>query len=355
MSQYTVQRPRHLAEIQRVDEQGRGLDLPAAVGANEAPELLLIGPSSPGRLLLEGAERFKLTLSVDDLFYGGRTERADQLVLQVCDAHVETERFHIGARQMGCAPPIATTEMPSAWRFRPRRAASASSATWSLIPSTRTTARAKEASAVCELVKPESFMSQSFATGWQTARFRARADRGPRKLAAPLQEEPAVVRLSFERERAAVIGSPFSVQVRREARFVPPLPRRRDRPSSCGRPAPAPRCDARWPVASRMGLAPLARPALAPSPRQARTGGLRPRRSGPARAVETRGKAPRRRRSLPRFGMRLSPPGTGRRRGAASRAARPRAGGRPLPSKQRRAGAPERGCAARRLCRAARQ
>jgi len=110
MSKYTVQRPRDLAEIQRVDEQGRRLDLPTPVGAHEAPELLLIGPSSPGRLLLEGAERFKLTLSVDDLFYGRRTERADQLILQVCDAHIEPERFHIGARQMGAqAGPLQST------------------------------------------------------------------------------------------------------------------------------------------------------------------------------------------------------------------------------------------------------
>ncbi len=42
---------------------------------------------------------------------------------------------------MDCAPPICTTEMPSASRFRPRRSASALSAHWSLIPSTRTTAR----------------------------------------------------------------------------------------------------------------------------------------------------------------------------------------------------------------------
>src|SRR2546428_13882165 len=96
MSKYTVQRPGYLGEIQRVDEQGRGLDLPAAVGAQEAPELLLIGPSSPRRLLLEGVERFKVTLSVDDLFHGGGTEGTDQLVLQVCDADVETESFHIG-------------------------------------------------------------------------------------------------------------------------------------------------------------------------------------------------------------------------------------------------------------------
>jgi len=109
MSKYTVQWPRHLGEIQRVDEQGRGLDLPAAVGAEEAPELLLNGPSLPRRLLLEGAERFKVTLSVDDLFHGDGTEGADQLVLQVCDAHVETESFHIGASEVGAeAGPLET-------------------------------------------------------------------------------------------------------------------------------------------------------------------------------------------------------------------------------------------------------
>ena len=109
MSKYTVQWPRHLGRSQRVDEQGRGLDLPAAVGAEEAPELLLIGPSSPCRLLLKGAERFKVTLSVDDLFHGGGTEGADQLVLQVCGAHVETECFHIGASEVGAeAGPLET-------------------------------------------------------------------------------------------------------------------------------------------------------------------------------------------------------------------------------------------------------
>ena len=42
---------------------------------------------------------------------------------------------------MDCAPPIGTTAMPSASRFLPRRRASASSARWSLVPSTSTTAR----------------------------------------------------------------------------------------------------------------------------------------------------------------------------------------------------------------------
>ena len=87
--------------MQRVDEQARVSDLPASATTHEAPKLLLSGPSLPRRLLLEGAERSKLTLGVEDLFHGGGTERADQLILQVCDAHVETERFHIGATEVG--------------------------------------------------------------------------------------------------------------------------------------------------------------------------------------------------------------------------------------------------------------
>ena len=101
MSKDAVQRRRHPGEIQRVDEQGRGLNLPAPVGAEETPELLLRSPPSPRRLLLEGAERFKLTLSLDDPFHSGGPEGTDQLVLQVRDAHVETESFHVDAREVG--------------------------------------------------------------------------------------------------------------------------------------------------------------------------------------------------------------------------------------------------------------
>ena len=39
------------------------------------------------------------------------------------------------------APPIGTIATPSAASARPRRSASASSAAWSLVPSTSTTAR----------------------------------------------------------------------------------------------------------------------------------------------------------------------------------------------------------------------
>jgi hypothetical protein len=109
MSKYQVKRPRHLGEIKCLDEQTRVSDLPAAAAAHEAPKLLLIGPSLPRRLLLEGAEGSKLSLSVNDLFDGGGTQSADQLVLQVCYAHVETESFHIGASEVRAeAGPLET-------------------------------------------------------------------------------------------------------------------------------------------------------------------------------------------------------------------------------------------------------
>jgi hypothetical protein len=110
MREDAIQRPRHPAEIERVDEQGRGLDLPAAAGAEETPKLLLMGPSLPRRLLLEGAEGFKVTLRIDDPFHGAATEGADKLVLQIRHAHVEAESFHIGASEVAAeAGPLETS------------------------------------------------------------------------------------------------------------------------------------------------------------------------------------------------------------------------------------------------------
>ena len=100
MSKYQVKRPWHSGEIKRLDEQTRVPDLPAAAAAHEAPKLLLGAPTLPRRLLLEGAERSKVSLRVNDLLHGGGAECADQFVLQVCDAYVETESFHIGASEV---------------------------------------------------------------------------------------------------------------------------------------------------------------------------------------------------------------------------------------------------------------
>jgi hypothetical protein len=100
MSKYVVKRPRHFGELKGLDEQTRVSDLPPPAAAHETPKLLLVSPSLPRSLLLEGAEGSKLTLSVNDLFHGRGTESADQLFLQVCVARVETQPFHFGARKM---------------------------------------------------------------------------------------------------------------------------------------------------------------------------------------------------------------------------------------------------------------
>jgi hypothetical protein len=101
VSKYAVERPRHLGQIERIDEQTRVFDLPAAAAAHEAPKLFLGASSLPLRLLLKGAKGSKVSLGVDNLLHGGGAESADQLVLQVCDAYVEAESFHICANEVG--------------------------------------------------------------------------------------------------------------------------------------------------------------------------------------------------------------------------------------------------------------
>ena len=91
----------HACEIQRVDQRRRRSDLAAAVRTEESSEPFLIGPSTPLRLALEGPEGLQLALSLDDPLNGVGAEGADQLVLQIFDAHEEPERFHLGAREVG--------------------------------------------------------------------------------------------------------------------------------------------------------------------------------------------------------------------------------------------------------------
>jgi hypothetical protein len=74
------------------------------MGTEEAPQLLLGGPSSPLGLPLKGAERFELTLVFDHPFDGGGTEAVNQLVLQVRDAHVEPEPLHLAPIEVGAEP-----------------------------------------------------------------------------------------------------------------------------------------------------------------------------------------------------------------------------------------------------------
>jgi len=69
MSKDPVKRPGHLRQVERIDEQLGVSDLAATAAAHETPKLLLGGPSSPLRLLLERPEASKVALSVNHLFH----------------------------------------------------------------------------------------------------------------------------------------------------------------------------------------------------------------------------------------------------------------------------------------------
>ena len=68
---------------------------------HEPPKLLLIRELALRGLLLERAERSELALGGNHLFHAGRADGADQLVLEIRDAHVEAELLHVGASEVG--------------------------------------------------------------------------------------------------------------------------------------------------------------------------------------------------------------------------------------------------------------
>ena len=104
MSKHQVKRRGYTSEIECLDEQARVANLSTAAAPHEAPKLVLGRPSSPLRLLLERAEGSEVSLSVHDILHGGGTVSADQLVLQICDAHVEAQPFHLGPAEVGAEP-----------------------------------------------------------------------------------------------------------------------------------------------------------------------------------------------------------------------------------------------------------
>jgi ubiquinone/menaquinone biosynthesis C-methylase UbiE len=107
--EHSVEGARHLAEIERFDQEACVADLPPATAAHEAPELLGMRPSLPRRLLLEGAEGPELSLGLDDPLHRGGAQRPDQLVLQVGDADVEAQPLHLGAGEIRAEPcPLET-------------------------------------------------------------------------------------------------------------------------------------------------------------------------------------------------------------------------------------------------------
>ena len=69
MSKDPVKRPGHLGEVERIDEQPGVSDLPATAATHKASKLLLGGPSSPLRLLLERPEASKVAVRVNHLYH----------------------------------------------------------------------------------------------------------------------------------------------------------------------------------------------------------------------------------------------------------------------------------------------
>jgi hypothetical protein len=69
MSKDPIKRPGHLRQVERIDEQLGVSDLAASAAAHETPELILSGPSSPLRLLLERPEASEVALRLNHLFY----------------------------------------------------------------------------------------------------------------------------------------------------------------------------------------------------------------------------------------------------------------------------------------------
>jgi hypothetical protein len=98
MREYTVERARYLAEIERLHERRGESNLPVRQEATQ----LLLGSSGPmRRLFLVGTKRSQLPVRAQDLLHHGSTKATDQLVFQIPVAHVEPESFHLRAAEIG--------------------------------------------------------------------------------------------------------------------------------------------------------------------------------------------------------------------------------------------------------------
>jgi hypothetical protein len=97
----TIQRSRHVTEIECPDQQARVMDLSAAAGAQEAPQLGFNRCPAPGGLVLHGSKSAEFSLRVDHVLDGGRAEGSDQLVLDILLAHIEAQAFQVVPSEPG--------------------------------------------------------------------------------------------------------------------------------------------------------------------------------------------------------------------------------------------------------------
>lgn len=99
MSEGPVEWSRYPCRVQRVDQESRVANVPAIGATQEAVQLAVDPPPSPRRLLLEGPERAEVALRLEHRFDGGGADGANQLVLEVCNTHVEPQPFHVEAAE----------------------------------------------------------------------------------------------------------------------------------------------------------------------------------------------------------------------------------------------------------------
>ena len=185
--EYGVEWLRHAVEVDRIDEQPRVTELAIRARAQEAPQLRFPGLPPPRGLPLHGAKRAKIALRAEKLLGQRGARRADELFFQILHADMKAQPLQVGTRagradtgrreappddvlrpgitQAGetcpcprrAEPPQVTGErVRAAGRddrdaFRAEAPAAAASQRFnrdlSLIPSTRTTARAPAARA----------------------------------------------------------------------------------------------------------------------------------------------------------------------------------------------------------------
>src|SRR5204863_8610326 len=87
-----VERRGHPVELERVDEQDRVTDLPPGAAREEAPQLVLAGPAAPLGLLLHRPEGAEVPVRPEHRLDRLRSERADELALEVRIAGVDDRR-----------------------------------------------------------------------------------------------------------------------------------------------------------------------------------------------------------------------------------------------------------------------
>jgi hypothetical protein len=94
--QQAIQRLRHAAQLELVNEQRRVLMLATAAGAHEPAQPGLFRSIALRRLVLEDPVRMQIAVPFEEPLDCGRSEGADELVLQILDAHEEAEPFQVG-------------------------------------------------------------------------------------------------------------------------------------------------------------------------------------------------------------------------------------------------------------------